>query len=72
MKLNKKGLPVALLNRVAFWAVVLGCFAALIVSIGSNSGPRYVTELFSFVSVGVSIGAVLGGLQYLAYKRKTK
>lgn len=72
MGLIKRGLPVALLNRVAIWAVVLGCFAALIASQGSTSGSSYVTDLFSFISAGVSMGAVLGWLHYLADKHKTK
>ena len=69
MKLNKKGLPAALLNRVVLWAVVFGCIAALIAGkVGVYS--RYDTELFNFVSAGVSIGAVLGWLQYLIASRK--
>ncbi len=70
MNINKKGLPSALLNRVAFWAVVLGCIAALIANKGNGAGSSYAAELFSFISVGVSVGALLGLLQYFVYRHK--
>jgi hypothetical protein len=70
MIVKRKGFPAAFLNRVVFWAVIFGCMGAII-SIQEASDGAYLDDIILSITLGVSLGGLIGWGHYLAYKKKT-